>query len=56
VSGEEIAIVQDDRIVAKLVPTPHKRFPAKAGSAKGSILYMTPDFDAPLDDFKEYME
>ena len=28
---------------------------AKAGSAKGLILYMADDFDAPLDDFKDYM-
>lgn len=26
------------------------------GIAKGAIVYMAPDFDAPLDDFKEYME
>jgi len=23
---------------------------------KGTVLYMAPDFDAPLDEFKEYME
>ena len=28
----------------------------KLGTMKGSVLYMAPDFDAPLDDFKEYME
>jgi hypothetical protein len=27
----------------------------KFGSAKNDILYMAPDFDAPLEDFKEYM-
>ncbi len=26
------------------------------GACKGSILYMAPDFDAPLEDMKEYME
>lgn len=26
------------------------------GDQAGSVLYMAPDFDAPLDDFKEYME
>ncbi len=26
------------------------------GAQAGSVLYMAPDFDAPLDDFKEYME
>lgn len=28
----------------------------RLGSLKGSVLYMAPDFDAPLEDFKEYME
>ena len=27
----------------------------KAGSMSGLVNYMTDDFDAPLDDFKEYM-
>lgn len=26
------------------------------GTLQGTVLYMAPDFDAPLDDFKEYME
>jgi hypothetical protein len=30
-----------------------KRVP---GKGKGHILYMADDFDAPLEDFKEYME
>ena len=28
----------------------------RAGTLKGTVKYMAPDFDAPLDDFKEYME
>ena len=28
----------------------------QAGSLKGTVKYMAPDFDAPLDEFKEYME
>ena len=35
---------------------PRTSWPCQAGSAKGKILYIAPDFDAPLDDFKEYME
>ena len=27
-----------------------------AWDASGTVLYMAPDFDAPLEDFKEYME
>lgn len=31
-----------------------KRRPAKAGSAKG-LIQMSDDFDAPLEEFKDYM-
>jgi hypothetical protein len=27
----------------------------QAGTMKGLVKYMAPDFDAPLDDFKDYM-
>jgi hypothetical protein len=35
---------------------PHQPVKRRAGTLKGTIKYMAPDFDAPLDDFKEYME
>ena len=28
----------------------------RAGTLRGTVKYMAPDFDAPLDDFREYME
>lgn len=28
----------------------------RAGTLEGTVKYMAPDFDAPLDDFGEYME
>ena len=37
-------------------PDPAKKKPRKAGSLKGFLLYMADDFDAPLEDFKEYMQ
>ena len=54
--GEEIAIAKDGQPVAKLVPVSpvKKRWPAKAGSAKGQVI-ISDDFDEPLEDFKEYM-
>ena len=55
--GEEVVITQNDQPVARLVGEPsHVRKPRQPGSAKGKILYMADDFDAPLEDFKEYME
>ena len=56
IPGEEILILQDDRVVARMVTEYPDRSPRHPGSAKDLILYMAPDFDAPLDDFKEYME
>jgi antitoxin (DNA-binding transcriptional repressor) of toxin-antitoxin stability system len=55
--GEELVITENDQPVARLVATPPpQRKPRQAGTLKGTVLYMAPDFDAPLDDFKEYME
>jgi antitoxin (DNA-binding transcriptional repressor) of toxin-antitoxin stability system len=54
--GEEVVITENNQPVAKLARTePKQQWPCQAGSAKGKIR-MAPDFDAPLEDFKEYME
>jgi antitoxin (DNA-binding transcriptional repressor) of toxin-antitoxin stability system len=55
IPGEEIEIIQDDRTIARLVTVAQSPADRCFGSAKGSILYMADDFDAPLDDFKDYM-
>ena len=56
IPGEEVLIVQDGQVVAKLVavgpPTRSRTF----ASAKGSIRDMADDFDTPREDFKGYME
>ncbi len=41
-------------LVSQQKPTPATR--PGPGLSKGMITYMAPDFDAPLDDFREYME
>lgn len=49
--GETIIITKENRPVVKIVAVkPVKRRP---GTGKG--VWMAPDFDAPLDDFAEYM-
>jgi antitoxin (DNA-binding transcriptional repressor) of toxin-antitoxin stability system len=55
--GEEVIIVRDNQPIAKLIAQngPAKQ-PRQPGRQKDQILYMADDFDAPLDDFKEYME
>jgi antitoxin (DNA-binding transcriptional repressor) of toxin-antitoxin stability system len=55
--GEEIVITQNQRPVAKLVGEPFARSARPVpGLGKGSILYMAPDFDEPLEEFREYTE
>jgi hypothetical protein len=50
--GPHRAVVQIEDEIAS-VPE-RKRVVPKAGSLKG--IWMSPDFDAPLEDFQEYME
>lgn len=56
--GEEVVITENQQPIAKLVseqktqPNPPRPGP---GLCKGMITYMAPDFDAPLEDMKEYM-
>ncbi len=55
--GEEIVITREQKPVARLIGAakPEEKPRRRAGSLKGSVLYMAPDFDDPLEDFKEYM-
>jgi antitoxin (DNA-binding transcriptional repressor) of toxin-antitoxin stability system len=57
--GEAIVITENQQPVAKLVseqPKPAKQHRPGPGLCKGMITYMAPDFDAPLEDMREYME
>ncbi len=54
--GEEIVLTENGQPLAKLVKTSRTSWPCKAGSAKDTVHWMAPDFNAPLDEFKEYME
>ncbi len=55
--GDEVVLVENDRPVARIVPAAAQtqRPPRRPGTLRGTVLYMAPDFDAPLDDFKEYV-
>ena len=52
-AGEEIIIAKGKTPVVKLVQFTTSKQKRKLGSAKGKIL-VSPDFDEPIDDFKEY--
>ncbi len=55
--GEEVVITHNEKPVARLVGEHPHRLPRPApGLGKGTILYMAPDFDEPLEEFKEYTE
>ncbi len=53
----EIVIITTQEQQVRLVPLGKRKLPVKRifGSAKGKI-WMAEDFDAPLEDFREYME
>ena len=51
--GEDIVITKDNQPVARLSAIEGKRY-RQFGSAQGEI-WMSEDFDEPLDDFREYM-
>jgi antitoxin (DNA-binding transcriptional repressor) of toxin-antitoxin stability system len=51
--GEDVVITENDQPVARILrPQVTLR---KLGSLHGTVLYMSPDFDQPLDEFREYM-
>lgn len=52
--GEEVVISLADEPAVKLVPVSNSPPDRKAGSAKGKM-WMSDDFDEPLEDFAEYM-
>ncbi len=57
--GDEIILTRNQQPVAKLVgtaPIPQPQQRPGPGLCKGMITHIAPDFDAPLEDMKEYME
>ena len=54
--GEQLTIVQEGEPVATLIRARPNRWPCTAGSAKSTTHWMAPDFDAPLEDFREYTQ
>jgi antitoxin (DNA-binding transcriptional repressor) of toxin-antitoxin stability system len=55
--GEEIVILCDQKPVARLIAEgPREQPKRQLGTLKGTVRYLAPDFDAPLEDFKEYRE
>ena len=53
--GEELVINQDGAPVAILTRAERTEWPCQPGTARDLPHWMAPDFDAPLEDFNEYM-
>ena len=52
-AGEERFLTVNDRVVARLIKTlPPSTEPIELGTMAGSVLYMSPDFNDPME-FKE---
>jgi prevent-host-death family protein len=52
--GEDVILTEDGEPVARIIPITRASGPREFGSAKG-LIYMAEDFDAPLEDFGDYM-
>lgn len=51
---EEVIITRGDKPLVKLVPVRQGECRRKPGSGKGQLLKIADDFDASVEDFKEY--
>lgn len=54
--GDEVVITANNQPIARLIPAVPVGAARQLGSMRGTVLYMAPDFDAPVDDFKDYMQ
>ncbi|MUG91193.1 DUF2281 domain-containing protein [Scytonema sp. UIC 10036] len=54
-SGDEIVITQNNEPILKIIRLNHPKKRRQSGSAKG-LIWMSDDFDAPLEELREYME
>ncbi|MCY3915634.1 MAG: DUF2281 domain-containing protein [Chloroflexi bacterium] len=55
-NGKIVVITAENGWAVQLVPTPIRaKKPRKAGSARGQV-WMSEDFDDPMEDFAGYME
>ena len=56
VPGEELVLTVRGEPKAVVTKPAVTSWPCQPGTAKETQHWMAPDFDAPLDDFAEYME
>ncbi len=54
--GEEVLIVEQGRPLAAVKKAGQTALPCEPGCYRKDEFWMAPDFDAPLEEFREYME
>ncbi len=56
--GEVVVLTENQLPVARIVCEPQRPLAQRPrpGLGQGMITFIAPDFDAPLDDLREYME
>jgi prevent-host-death family protein len=54
--GEELLITENNQPIARLVSATGTNRQRKLGTMRSTVLHVAPDFDAPLDEFREYMQ
>jgi prevent-host-death family protein len=52
--GDEVVITEDNEPVARILPAVGISTERRLGTMQGTVLYIAPDFDAPLGEFQEY--
>ena len=52
----EVVITENDQPVARIVPPLPVHPPRKLGSLRGTVSFLAMDFNAPLEQFKEYTQ
>jgi antitoxin (DNA-binding transcriptional repressor) of toxin-antitoxin stability system len=53
--GEEVIIAKGKKPLVRLEVLPEAKLERRIGGAKNMVISLGDDFDAPLDDFIEYM-
>jgi hypothetical protein len=56
VPGDELVLTTNGNPVAVVTRSHQTSWPCQPGTARDRSFWMAPDFDAPLEDFAEYME
>lgn len=52
--GLDVVLTEDGEPVARIIPITRGHGPREFGSARG-LIHMSDDFDAPLDQFRDYV-